>query len=390
MKPHSIYMDNHATTRVDPRVFGAMRPWWSESYGNAASVSHSFGREAADAVNEARERIATALNCSPVEIVFTSGATESDNLALKGVLQAHAQNGGLVVNAAEHRAVLDPARRLRRDGTLLTIVPVDDLGRVAPEAVFDALAERTRLVSVMLANNEVGAVNRVREIAEGCRERGVLVHCDASQAIGRMPVDLAELPVDLLSFTAHKLYGPKGVGALFVRKRDPAIPIRPLLDGGGHEHGLRSGTVPTPLVVGFAEAISIAAAECQSEMERLRGLRDRLLAGITHELDGVVLHGDQTDRLAGNLNLGFQGVNGDALMTEVAARGLAVSSGSACTSANPEPSHVLRAMGVPERLARASLRFGLGRFNTEQEVADATAIVVEVVRTLRSRSVRPA
>lgn len=385
MSLHHIYLDNHATTRVDPRVVDAMSPWWSESYGNAASISHSFGHEASDAVQSSREEIATFLNCSAEEIVFTSGATESNNLALKGVADTRGRNGRLIVNAAEHRAILDPARQLRRDGVPLTILPVDALARVTADDVAGALADQTRLVSVMLANNEVGTLNPLREIGSLCRERGVLVHCDASQAVGRIPINLADLPVDLASFTAHKIYGPKGIGALFVRKREPAVPIRPLLDGGAHERGLRSGTLPVPLIVGFAEAIRIARLEQKEQQAQIQRRRDHLLDLINEALAGVSLHGDPVDRLPGNLNLGFEGVDGDALMTGVAERGLAVSSGSACTSANPEPSHVLKAMGVPEPLARGSLRFGLGRFNTDQDVEAAAAIVIEVVSKLRSQ-----
>lgn len=377
------YLDNHATTRVDPRVLETMLPWFSERYGNAASVSHAYGHEAADAVHAAREVIAAALHCPSESLVFTSGATESNNLAIKGVLASFGTDAHLVVNAAEHRAVLDPAKRLRRAGHSVTIVPVDSCGRVDPECVAGSLQESTRLVSVMLANNEIGTLNPVAEIGALCRERGVLFHCDASQAVGRIAVDLADLPVDLLSFTAHKLYGPKGVGALYVRRGAPRIPLTPQIDGGGHEGGLRSGTLPVPLIVGFAEALRLAAHELEPESRRLSELRLRLQRALTEKIDGWTIHGHPTDRLPGNLNVGFDGVDGEALMVGVAQRGLAVSSGSACTSANPEPSHVLRAMGVPEALARASLRFGLGRFNTAAEVDRATQIVIETVRELR-------
>jgi cysteine desulfurase len=381
----AIYLDNHATTRVDPRVLQAMLPWFSERYGNAASISHGFGHEAADAVHAARETIVAALHCPPESLIFTSGATESNNLAIKGVLAARGTDAHLVVNAAEHRAVLDPAKRLRRAGHPVTIVPVDAHGRVDPQRVEDALQPSTRLVSVMLSNNEVGTVNPVAEFGALCRERGVAFHCDASQAVGRIPVDLAQLPIDLLSFTAHKLYGPKGVGALYVRRGSPRIPLTPQIDGGGHEGGLRSGTLPVPLIVGFAEAMRLAAEQLEPESRRVGALRARLQHALCSQLDGLTIHGHPTERLPGNLNVGFDGVDGEALMVGVAQRGLAVSSGSACTSADPEPSHVLRAMGVPEGLARASLRFGLGRFNTADEVDQAAQIVVEAVRQLRDR-----
>lgn len=383
MPPAVIYMDNHATTRVDPRVLEAMWPWFGERYGNAASISHGFGHEAAAAVQAARETIATALGCDLESLIFTSGATESNNLAIKGVLGASGADSHLIVNAAEHRAVLDPARRLQRSGLAVTIVPVDQYGQVEPQRIVEALRPETRLVSVMAANNEVGTLNPIAEIGRLCRERGVLLHCDASQAVGRVPVDLSQWPVDLVSFTAHKLYGPKGVGALFVRRGEPRVPLVPLIDGGGHERGLRSGTLPVPLIVGFAAAVRIASEVLEAEAARLRSLRERLRQLLCEQLDGIVFHGHPTERLPGNLNAGFEGVDGEALMVGVAQRGLAVSSGSACTSANPEPSHVLRAMGVPERLARASLRFGLGRFNTEDDVDRAAGIVVETVRELR-------
>jgi cysteine desulfurase len=291
----------------------------------------------------------------------------------------------LVVNAAEHRAVLDPARRLRRNGCDVVILPVDAQGRVDPDAVRDALQQETRLVSVMLANNEVGTLNAVAEIAAVCHEYGALLHCDAAQAVGKVPIDLAALGVDLLSFTAHKLYGPQGIGALYIRPADPPLRLTPLIDGGGHERGLRSGTLPVSLIVGFARALEIALHELADESRRLSSLRDRLLQGLQDHVPDIVVHGHATERLPGNLNIGFAGVDGDALLAGVAAAGLAVSSGSACTSANPEPSHVLRAMGIPERLARASLRFGIGRFNTAADIDDAVRISANVAQLLRGQ-----
>jgi len=381
-----LYLDYHATTPVDPRVADAMRPWWTERFGNAAS-QHGVGKAAADAVADARGAVAAALGCDPDELVFTSGATEANNLALKGVLLAAGRGAHLVTNAAEHRSVLDPARRLRREGCGVTVVPVDSTGRVDPQQIADAIRPETRLVSVMLANNEVGTINPVHEIGELCRRRNVVLHCDTAQGVGKAPVDLRTLPVDLLTFTAHKLYGPQGIGALFVRRTDPAIPIVAQIDGGGHERGLRSGTLPVALIAGFAAAVRIAVAEQESEGERVGALRDRLRANLAARLDGLTFHGTATDRLPGNLNVGFAGVDGDALLVGVSERGLCVSSGSACTSANPEPSHVLRAMGVADALARASLRFGLGRFTTADEVDAAAEIVAEVCERLRrSRS----
>jgi cysteine desulfurase len=378
-----IYMDNHATTRVDERVLSAMLPWFTERYGNPASISHAFGGEAREAVAEARQAIGDAIHAAPESIVFTSGATESNNLALKGVLWGARGGGHLIINAAEHRAVLDPARRLQREGCELTFLPVDRFGMVDPQAVGEAIRPDTRLVSVMLANNEVGTLNPVAEIAAVCRERGVPVHCDAAQGVGHMPVDVGALGVQLLSFTAHKLYGPKGVGTLFVSRESPRVRLTPLLDGGGHERGLRSGTLPTPLVVGFAEAVRIASDEPADESTRVAGLRDRLSRELSASIEGCTVHGHPTRRLPGNLNVSISGVDGEALMLGVARRGLAVSSGSACTSADPEPSHVLRAMGVADVLCRASLRFGLGRFNSEQDVDAAVSIVREVVAALR-------
>jgi cysteine desulfurase len=378
-----IYLDHHATTPVDPRVFEAMLPWLSSRWGNAASIGHSFGHEAAAAVETARASLASSLNCPPESLYFTSGATEANNLAIKGLMQGAGRSTRLVVNAAEHRAVLDPARRLRRNGCDVVTLPVDSHGRVDPDSVREALKQETRLVSVMLANNEVGTLNRVAQIAAICHERGAWLHCDAAQAVGKIPVDLAALGVDLLSFTAHKLYGPQGIGALYSRPADPPLHLTPLFDGGGHERGLRSGTLPVPLIVGFARALEVALGDLPDESTRLASLRDRLLHGLQHHIPDITIHGHPTQRLPGNLNVGFAGIDGDALLAGVAAAGLAVSSGSACTSANPEPSHVLRAMGVPDRLARASLRFGVGRFNTESEIDHAVQIVAGVVRRLR-------
>jgi cysteine desulfurase len=374
----SLYFDHHATTPVDLRVREAMWPWFGEKFGNAASISHAFGHEAAAAVEDSRRTLTECLNCEPEELIFTSGATESNNLALKGLLSGSPSH--LIVTAAEHRAVLDPARRLQRMGCQVTVLPVDRCGTVDPARVAAALTPQTRLVSVMLANNEVGTLNPVAEIADICGRREVAVHCDAAQAFGRIPLDLSRLPVDLLSLTAHKLYGPKGIGALFVRRGDSRPSLTPLIDGGGHERGLRSGTLPVPLVVGFAAAALLAHADLPEESRRLRTLRDdlqqRLLAGIP----GLVVNGpaEPARRLPQNLSVTLPRVDGDALLARLSQTGLAVSSGAACSSANPGPSHVLRAMGLNDAQARATIRFGLGRDNSPADVAAAADIVCRV------------
>lgn len=388
-----IYLDNHATTRVAPEVLGAMLPYFTEEYGNAASVSHAFGGRAAKAVERAREQIGRLLNCPAEWIVFTSGATEANNLAIKGLRKraflGRPSAGGraegshrtsFVTNAIEHPSVLDVAKRLKRQGADVTIVPVDRNARIDPQQISDAINPETSLVSVMLANNEVGTINPLPEIGRICRERGVLLHCDAVQAVGKIPVDLQRLPVDLLSLSAHKFHGPKGVGALVVRRDGPRIPLEPLFDGGGHEQHLRSGTLPVPLIVGFGAACELAsdAVPRQSTV-----LRDRLWQQLQAELEGLSLNGPPlAERLPNNLNFTVADVDGEALMSSL--KEIAVSSGSACSTAEPEPSHVLRAMGVSESLSRASLRFGLSRYTTEAEIDVAVAEVVRVVRKLRA------
>lgn len=378
-----VYMDNHATTRTDPRVVEAMLPFFTEHYGNAASRHHAFGRRAEEAVREAREQVATLIGADAREVVFTSGATEANNLALKGAARMYRTKGNHVVTVVtEHRSVLDPCKRLQQQGFEVTFLPVDRFGRVAPEQVAAALTDRTILVSVMAANNEIGTLQPVREIGRLCKERGVLYHCDAVQAVGKVPVDVGEIGADLLSLTAHKIYGPKGVGALYVRRRNPCVRLEPMLDGGGHEGGLRSGTLPVPLVVGFGVACDLCRRETTGESARLLDLRGRLFRGITARLDEVTLNGHPDERLPGNLNLSFAHVQGEALL--MALRNVAVSSGSACTSASVEPSYVLRAVGVPDELAHGSIRFGLGRFNTGEEVDFVAGEVVEAVRRLRA------
>jgi cysteine desulfurase len=376
-------MDNHATTRTDPRVVEAMLPYFTEHFGNAASRTHVFGWKAEEAVDRARGQVAALIGAEPREVVFTSGATESNNLAIKGACRLHRHEANHVITVAtEHRAVLDPCRRLESEGFRVTFLPVDRFGRVSPQQVADAITPQTVLVSVMLANNEVGTLQPVAAIGQRCKERHVLLHTDATQAVGKIPVDVEVLQADLLSLSAHKLYGPKGVGALYVRRRNPHVRLEPIFDGGGHERGLRSGTLPVPLVVGLGMAGELAGAEMDADAERCRRLRDRLHAELRAQLPGVSLNGHPEERLPNNLNLSFADVRGEALL--MALRSVAVSSGSACTSASVEPSYVLRAMGVDDELAHSSIRFGLGRFNTAEEVEYVIGEVTRVVRHLRS------
>ena len=382
-----IYLDYHATTPADPRVVEALAPYFTERFGNAASRHHAFGWAARDAAEAARRQVAGLIGADPREICFTSGATESNNLALKGALSAAAAaRPHIVTVATEHRAVLDPCRRLADAGARVTEVAPDSDGLVSPKAIEQALTDDTVLVSVMLANNEIGVLQPIAEIAEITRARGILLHSDAAQAVGRIPVDVGALGVDLLSFTAHKLYGPKGVGALYVRRRRPRVPLAPIIDGGGHERGLRSGTLNVPGIVGFGAAADICRTGLAAEGERIGRLRDRLLAALTGRLDGVTVNGSLRRRLPHNLNVSFAGVEGESLL--VGLDDVAVSSGAACTTASPglEPSHVLRAIGLPDELARASLRFGLGRWTTEEEIDYAADKVSSLVERLRQLS----
>jgi cysteine desulfurase len=380
-----IYMDCHATTPVDPRVLEAMLPYFGEHFGNAASRTHSFGWAAEAAVDAAREQVAALLGAEGREIVFTAGATESNALALRGVAHAlRSQGDHIVTTAVEHKAVLDCCRRLEAEGFRVTVVPVQPDGRVDPAAIAAALEARTILVSVMAANNEIGTVQPLAEIGALCRERNLVFHSDAAQALGKIPLDVDAMEIDLLSASAHKLYGPKGIGALYVRRRKRRIRLEPQTDGGGQERGLRSGTVNVPGAVGMGAASALAQAEMADEAPRLARLRDRLWAGISGTLDGVRVNGTLEHRLPGNLNVSFAGVQGEALL--MCMNDVAVSPGAACDSANAEPSHVSRAIGVPEDLARSSLRFGLGRFNTEDEVEYAIRKVVDAVGRLRQES----
>jgi len=389
-----IYLDHHATTPVDPRVVEAMLPYFTEKFGNAGSINHPFGWEAKDAVDAARASIAAAINCGEREIVFNSGATESNNLALKGVAERSRKKGNHLVSVGtEHKSVLDVLDKLSRRDYEVTLLPVEPIGSptcglVDPQSIVKAIRAETILVSLMAANNEIGVIQNIAEIGRLCRERGVTFHCDATQAVGKIPVDVEAWNVDLLSFTAHKIYGPKGIGGLYVRRRTPSVRLTAQIDGGGQEHGFRSGTLNVPGIVGFAKALELCIAEMPREAESLASLRRRLFESIAGQIDGVSLNGPALDipglRLANNLNLSFAGVDGEALMMSM--KHVAVSSGSACTSANPEPSHVLRALGLSEDLTRASLRFGLGRVNTEAEIDRAVELTVDAVRTLRKLS----
>jgi cysteine desulfurase len=380
-----VYLDNHATTRTDPRVVAAMLPYFTEAYGNASSAGHQFGWEAADALENARARVSALIGAEPREIVFTSGATEANNLALKGVVTSLKRRGNHLVTAVtEHRAVLDPLRRLAREGYELTVVAADPDGTVQADTVAAALTERTVLVSIMAANNEVGTINPLAEIGHLCRTRGVVFHTDATQAVGKVPLDVREIGADLLSLSGHKFHGPKGIGALYVSRSGPPFRLSALFDGGGQERGLRSGTVAVPLAVGLGAAAEIAGSERDAESARVAALRGRLHELLSEKLDGLRWNGDPTRRLPGNLHVSVKGVDGQALL--MALKDVAVSSGSACSTAEAGPSHVLLALGVDEALARASLRFGLGRFTTEEEVDFAAGYVADIVRRLRARA----
>jgi cysteine desulfurase len=384
-----IYLDHHATTPVDPRVLEAMLPYFSQDFGNPSSQTHAFGWRAEAAVEDARERLARAIGAAdPREIVFTSGTTESDNLALKGVARAAKKRGDhLVTIATEHPAVLDACAALEAEGFRVTRLPVDSDGLVDPEQVAHALSERTLLVSVMAANSEIGVLQPLEEIARICRARGVLLHSDAAQAVGKLPLDVRALGVDLLSFCAHKLYGPKGVGALYVRRCRPRIALEPLLHGGGHELGRRSGTLPVPLIAGFARAVELCLEELPAESKRLAGLRDQLWSRLASELPDLRLNGHPSLRLPGNLNVCFAGAEADAIL--VGLREVALSSGSACSSGSGEPSHVLRALGLSDALARSAVRFGIGRGNTAEELSFAADQLIPLVRDLRAGRARP-
>jgi len=380
-----IYLDNNATTQVDPRVLEAMLPYFTERFGNAASRSHKYGWVAEEAVERARQRVATLIGAEPKEIIWTSGATESDNLAIKGVAFMYRDKGRhIVTQATEHKAVLDTCKWLEKQGFEVTYLPVDRYGRVDPQRLADAIRQDTILVTIMFANNEVGTIQPIEEIGRICKERGVLFHCDATQAVGKVPVDVRRMGIDLLSMSAHKMYGPKGVGALYVRRREPRVRLEPIIHGGGHERGMRSGTLNVPGIVGMGKAAEIARQEMQAEAARLTALRERLWEGISGRLEDVYRNGHPVHCLPNTLNVSFAYVEGEALMLGM--EDIAVSSGSACTSASLEPSYVLRAMGVSDELAHGSIRFSLGRFNTEEEIDYTINRVVEVVKRLREMS----
>jgi len=380
-----IYLDYQATTPVDPRVLDAMLPFLREDFGNAASRSHAFGWKAEEAVEKAREEIAATIGASGKEIIFTSGSTEAINLALKGVVEMYASKGRHVVTSlAEHKAVLDTCKHLEKLGCEVTYLKPDKTARIAPEQVRAAIRPDTVLVALMWANNEVGTLNPIREIGAVCRATGTLFFTDATQAVGKVPVDVEADHVDLLCLSAHKIYGPKGVGALYVRRKNPRVRLAAQMDGGGHERGMRSGTLNVPGIVGLAKACELARTELAEESARCRALREHLHERIERELGYVVLNGHATERLPGNLNLSFHFVEGESLIMGIS--DVAVSSGSACTSASLEPSHVLRAMDVGEDLAHSSIRFGIGRFTTREEVDYAADAVVKAVRRLREMS----
>lgn len=381
-----IFLDNHSTTPMDPRVLETMLPYFVEKFGNAASRNHAFGWAAEEAVENARKQIAKLIKADPKEIVFTSGATESNNLAIKGVLEIYGEKGThIITSSTEHRAVLDTVKALEGKGkATVTCLAVDKFGMVNPEDVRNAITEKTILISVMLANNEIGTINPVKEIGKIAKEKGILFHCDATQGVGKIPVDVQEMGIDLMSFSAHKLYGPKGVGALYVRKKNPRVRIVAQMDGGGHERGMRSGTLPVPLIVGFGKACELCEQEMVQETARLIAMRDRLEASIMKTLEESYLNGHPTNRLPGNLNISFAYVEGESLLMGM--KDIALSSGSACTSATLEPSYVLRALGVGTELAHSSIRFGLGRFNTDDEIDYTIKKVIEIVTKLREMS----
>ncbi len=380
-----IYFDNHATTPTDPRVVDAMLPYFTQKFGNAASRNHSFGWEAEKAVDNARKQIADLIGSTTKEIVFTSGATESDNLAIKGVAEMYAEKGNHIITAATaHKAILDTCKKLEKHGYRVTYLPVKADGLVDLDMLREAITDKTILITLMYANNEIGVIQPVKEIGKIAHEKGVLFHTDGVQAVGKVPVNVIQDNIDLMSMSAHKIYGPKGVGALYVRRKSPRVQITAQMDGGGHERGMRSGTLNVPGIVGMGEACGICQREMPEESKRLRHLRDKLRNTFERELDEVFINGSMEHRLPHNLNMSFAYVEGESLLMGI--NDVAVSSGSACTSATLEPSYVLKALGVGDDLAHTSIRFGLGRFNTEEEVDYVAGRVIEVVRKLRELS----
>lgn len=380
-----IYMDYHATTPVDPRVVEAMEPYFTERFGNPASRQHYFGWVTEEAVNESRSKIARALNAEPREIYFTSGATESNNLAIKGAAEAYSQKGRHIVTCqTEHKSVLDVCKNLAKRGHEVTILTVDEYGLIDVEQLKKAMKESTVLVSIMIANNEIGTIQSVTEIGKLCKEHGVLFHTDATQAVGKMAVDVEAMNIDLLSLSGHKMYGPKGIGALYVRSKNPRVKIIAQLDGGGHERGLRSGTLNVPGIVGLGKALELCVESMGEESERLRRLRDKLEQTLFDNLEDVYVNGHPKYRLPNNLNMSFLYVEENALMMGM--KDVAVASGSACSSAEPMPSHVLKSLGISKERQHSAIRFGLGRWTTEEEVNYVAGRVIETVKKLRSLS----
>jgi cysteine desulfurase len=380
-----IYMDYHATTPMDPRVFEAMKPYFLETFGNAASRNHSFGWEAEEAVEKSRKQIASLIGATGKEIVFTSGATESNNLALKGVAEMYAEKGNHIITAAtEHKAILDTCKRLEKHGVRVTYLPVQQNGLVDLDQLAAAITDKTILISIMYANNEIGVIQPIAEIGKLAKSKGVLLHTDATQAVGKIPVNVIADNIDLMSMSGHKMYGPKGVGALYVRRKSPRVQITAQMDGGGHERGMRSGTLNVPGIVGLGEACALCQAEMAKESKRMAFLRDKLKDKLQAELDETYINGTMEHRLPNNLNISFAYVEGESLLMGI--NDVAVSSGSACTSATLEPSYVLKALGAGDDLAHSSIRFGLGRFNTEEEVGYVAAKVIDVVKKLRELS----
>lgn len=382
-----VYLDNHSTTRVDPLVFEAMKPFFTEIYGNAASKSHEFGWQAEAAVESSRNKIASYIGAEKNEIVFTSGATESINLALKGTVQHNKRKGSKIITSpAEHKASIDVCKSISSWGIEVVFLKVDKYGIVDLDDLNDKLDDRTILVNIMLANNEIGSINPVKEIGELCKSNGVLFHTDCTQAVGKIPVNVNEMNIDMMSFSAHKFYGPKGIGALYIRNKNPKVYLDEQINGGGHERGYRSGTLNVPGIVGFAKALELSVNNMDKESENIRSLRDRLCSGLKKKIDNIHLNGYPDlslggKRLYNNLNIAFEGVNADALMMSL--KDIAVSSGSACSSASPEPSHVLKAIGLRDDLIKSSIRFGLGRFNNDEEIDYVIERFSETVKKLR-------
>lgn len=381
-----IYLDNHATTPIDPRVLQAMMPGYTTAFGNAASRTHSFGWEAQKMVEKGRQQIAHFIGATPEEIIFTSGTTESDNMALKGIAETYRERGKhIITQTTEHKAVLDSAKYLQSQGYQVTYLPVDRSGRISLKDLEKAITDETILISIMFANNEIGTIQPIAEIAKIAKEHNIIFHCDAAQATGKVKINVVELGVDILGFSAHKMYGPKGIGALYVRRRSPQVRLSALVHGGGHERGMRSGTLNVPLIAAFGECCEIAGKELDKEVSHCRKLRDKLEAGLKKNLENITVHGHPEHRLPNNLNVSFPYVDGADLMTAITEE-IAVSSGSACTSASMEPSFVLRACGVEEAEALTSIRFGVGRFNTEEEIDYTIKRVTGIVQSLREVS----